>query len=184
MRHECKSPASSYAHDGGYMTNGRLDNRSQVSVIPSDRHTIAIKFPLGKFARFFANAEDHPDVLARFPDAKAKALTLLDIHLDTAEVTVDGFGRPFANAGDVEVEGWVNDGKPILGNHTLVDLLQAKDFFVVVAFNAKDTEKEWDEARMPPSFAYPNGNKHSFQVNRMKKLLQDNKGGQFLPAYG
>ncbi len=155
-------------------------------MVPTDRYMVDVKLPLGDFARSFADAADKPDVLARFPDAKKGkgGLTLLEIHLDTAEITVDGFGCPFANAEDPEVEGWINDGKPIVESHSLIDILRTKDFYLVVAFGVKETEKEWAEGRMPPPFAYPYGNEHSFEVDRMKELLQKHKGGRFRPAYG
>lgn len=154
-------------------------------VLPYDWHRITVKFPRGKFQSFVEEAS--VPLLARFPNAKAaqKGLGLVTVHLrDDAEVTIDGFGIPFANPSDAELEGWVNDNKAIADGHTLLDILQQRKFFFLVAYPCREIGKKWVEDLLPPPLSYPYGTEHDWNVPRFKRLLQENKSpNAFQPAY-
>jgi hypothetical protein len=125
-------------------------------------------------------------MLGRFPQAKGaeKGLSLLTVHLqEGARVTVDGFGMPF-NSVDAELNAWVKDNKPIVDDITLLDVLEQENFSFIVAIPAQDTEKHWDEGRLPPPFSYPYGTEHSWDLSRYEGLLREHKSQtQFQPAY-
>jgi hypothetical protein len=99
-----------------------------------------------------------------------------------ARVKVEGFGLPFANPQDPEIEGWINDDKPLVDAITLLDFLQAGEFYLIVAQPCRDLQKEWDESRLPPPFRYPYGTEHSWHES-YEALLSANKGQQFRPTF-
>ncbi|KAM6477166.1 hypothetical protein HDV62DRAFT_395395 [Trichoderma sp. SZMC 28011] len=77
------------------------------AVLPSDQAEIYIKFL--REGCSYAFEEASKAVFVRFPNAKGreKGLTVIRVSLaDEACVTFSGFGMPFANADDAQVEGW------------------------------------------------------------------------------
>ena len=125
-------------------------------------------------------------MLSRFPDAKRaeKGLTYLSVVLGEVPVKITGFGLPFANAKDAEIEGWVNENKPILNGPTLLDVLTRGEFELVVAAPMVESQKNFDEDRLPPPFSYPYGTEQSWDVARYKEMIRDNKGHQFAATFG
>ena len=103
---------------------------------------------------------------------------------DSFPVTVDGFGVPFANRNDPELEGWVNENKPMVDGITLLDVLRQESFYFVIAQPLAEAQKDWDHATLPPPFSYPYGTRHEWDMPRYERLLAETKApSQFPPAY-
>jgi hypothetical protein len=66
-------------------------------------------------------------------------------------------GIPFANADDAEVEGWINENKPIVDNHTFVDVLRQRTFYIIIDMPLQHASHKFREASLPPPFSYPYG---------------------------
>lgn len=149
---------------------------------PSDQHRVAVKFPRGQCNYDFQEAS--PEVLARFHHAKT-GLTLASVQLkDGGRVSVDGFGIPFANASDPDVEAWVNHNGLNADNVTFMDVLLQDKFYFLIANSLKDLIKNFAEERLPPPFSYPYGTTHNWNQGRFEKLLVETKAkDQFQPAY-
>ena len=61
-----------------------------------------------------------------------KRLSRLQLELHPgAEFKIEGYGMPFANPG-LPSHAWVNDEAPIVGNLTLLDLLQQRRLVLFV----------------------------------------------------
>lgn len=121
----------------------------------------------------------------RFPGAKnrEKGLSILEVDLKDAHATITGFGVPFANAEDAELEGWVNDSKPIVDSHTLLDVLKQRKFWIIIDMPAMHAGHKFREASLPPPFSYPYGSNQDWDVDNFKDLIKANKGYQFATAY-
>ncbi|KAF7554912.1 hypothetical protein G7Z17_g2536 [Cylindrodendrum hubeiense] len=170
--------------DSGFGFRHTYDRHLQ-SVVPLDQHRVTVKFPRGQCAYDFKEAS--PELLARFPHAKGakNGLAYVSVRLnDGACVSVEGFGIPFANALDPEVESWINHDAPIVENVTLLDVLRQNHFHFVVANTAQDALRNFSEDRLPPPFKYPYGTNHTWNTDRIQKLLFDTKDKrQFFPTY-
>ncbi|KAM0257022.1 hypothetical protein ACHAQJ_004617 [Trichoderma viride] len=154
------------------------------SVVLDERHNIFVRLPRNACKYDFSEASK--PVLDRFPGAKNrdKGLTVLKVCLeDEARVTITGFGIPFANADDAEVEGWINENKPIVDNHTLLDVLRQRTFYIIIDMPVQHTCHKFREESLPPSFSYPYGTDQDWDVNMFKDLIKANKGYQFMAAY-
>ncbi|RSM06136.1 hypothetical protein CDV31_009233 [Fusarium ambrosium] len=151
-------------------------------VVPVDHHRLDIKFPRGKIQTSF---EDAPGpVLSRFPNAKRrdKGMTVFKVTMD-ASATIHGFGYPFANADDAEVEGWVNDNKPIVDGITLMDVLRSKRFCFVLPLPLAVATKCLATDRLPAPFIFPYGPCQEWKVSSYKEDIAKNKGHRFMPAF-
>ncbi|KAK4150791.1 P-loop containing nucleoside triphosphate hydrolase protein [Chaetomidium leptoderma] len=146
-----------------------------------DWHRVGVMFPRSGFVSTF---EDPPPSLASlFPGARK--LCLLSVRLlEGAQVKVDGFGMPFANFENPEVERWVNGNEPIVAGTTLLDLVQKTEFHVLVLESPVDVQRKWSEEHLPPPFSYPYGTEHDWDWARYRTLLPETKSTeQFWPAY-
>lgn len=126
-------------------------------MVPVDNHRLTIKFPRGGFQTIFEDAT--LPLMNRFPNAKRRdhGMTVLKVVIGDASVSIQGFGYPFANADNPEVEGWVNN-KPIVDGHTLVDILRSKRFvFVLPKPVAAAAAHTFNPDRLPAPFSYPYG---------------------------
>ncbi|KAL7809835.1 P-loop containing nucleoside triphosphate hydrolase protein [Trichoderma aethiopicum] len=156
---------------------------SMGTVMPSDKFRIHVRFPREGCTYTFEDAS--MPVSDRFPDARGreKGFTVIRASLaDQARVTVYGFGMPFANANDPEVQGWLNENKPITDGLTLLDVIRQRTFYFVVRLYVAVAATRFSIDTMPP-FAYPYGTDQGWNVSRFKELIKANKGGQFLAAY-
>lgn len=141
-----------------------------------------VKFPRGHFT---LHVEDLPAHLQTcFPSKTSEPeACLLRISVDDeADVKVHGFAMPFANPGHIS-EDWLLRFKPIVGQHTLLDILQSKSFVFIVPKFRKIVEKHWDGSLLPPEFSYPFGERHDWDADRMSRLIQLNKGLQYPPSW-
>ncbi len=67
---------------------------------------------------------------------------------------------------------------------TLLDFLRRREFCLVVAHKPTYTERYWNEQAKGPSFSYPYGGEHTWDVGRYERLLQDARAKeQFRTAY-
>lgn len=147
---------------------------------------MVIRFPYGGFETFVEAAP--PTLLARFPNsrqAKNGTATLVSVHLkDGFQVELDGFGLPYANPEDTEVEGWVNNNKPILQGYTLLDILQQRNFNLLVDYQPEEVGKNWRVETIPPPHQFPYGTEHRWDIKHLKGLLANAKSKEsFLPSY-
>ncbi|KAG7284557.1 hypothetical protein NEMBOFW57_010935 [Staphylotrichum longicolle] len=103
---------------------------------------------------------------------------------DGARIKVDGFGMPFANFENTEVEWWVNNNEPIVDGATLLDLVRKREFHFLVLESPIEVQKKWSEEHLPPPFTYPYGTEHDWNWDRYRTLLLETKSTeQFRPAY-
>ncbi|RSL44165.1 hypothetical protein CEP54_014797 [Fusarium duplospermum] len=156
-------------------------HRASDTIVAFDRHWITVHFPRGHLQTL---VEEAPKSVAdRFPDAKGKdkGMTLINFNLG-ADPTVNGFGVPFRSS-DSEVDGWVNDNKPILDGHTLLDVLRQRHLYFVLAMAPADALKHYSSDRLPPPFTYPYSEDQSWNLARFKKEMAASKGHQFAKGF-
>lgn len=105
--------------------------------------------------------------------------SLLTVRLNSdAHVEVDGFGMPFANIQDAEIDQYVNKYKPIVGNITLPSILRQREFVLAVRHPRTRLESLLNECWMPPPFSYPYGKDHTWDVDRFRTHSLDNRDKQ------
>ncbi|EHK15923.1 uncharacterized protein TRIVIDRAFT_1445, partial [Trichoderma virens Gv29-8] len=154
------------------------------TVLPSDQYFIKVRFPRDGCSYAFKEAPKA--VYDRFPNAKGreKGLTIIRVSLtEEARVTVDGFGMPFANAEDSELEDWINGNKPIVENLTLLDVLGQRTFYFVISVPVTVAMNRFSPDKLPPPYVSPYGTDQEWDVDKFKGLIKVNKGHQFEAAY-
>lgn len=146
--------------------------------MPAD-HTLVIKFPRGK-----NTCSIGPVPLAvsgMFPKIENwNGFSYVSVKMISgAQPTVTGFGKPFANPDDEEVEGWVNHMKPITQGATLLDVFLQREFFFVVPTPVAPLSKSIGDALLPPVFTY-GYSPQPFDEESMIALVDKNSGVGFL----
>lgn len=104
-----------------------------------------------------------------------------------AKVAVEGFGMPFANASDTRYEEWINEGKPIVDDWTLLKLLQQREFHLVVSKDPSSAINSLSEKALGAPFQFPYGPPNFKDLHfpdAWAKLLDGKKGYDFAPSYG
>jgi hypothetical protein len=102
---------------------------------------------------------------------------------DGAISFVTGYGVPYANGKDLDLEGIVNQDEPIIDGITLKDLLAMNKYSLVVAAKTSAIDK-LDEQHLPAHFTYPYGDNHAYNLNNYRMIFSRTKSKkQFLPAY-
>jgi hypothetical protein len=126
-------------------------------VAQTDSHRLGVNFPLGQFT--YTVEEPTPAIATRFHCGRA--ICTLSVRLTgDARPVVQGFGLPFANPEDSEVDGWVNRNTPIVPGLTLSGFLRQTEFFLVVFAPKQSVSRKWDARDLPPPFSYPYGTQH------------------------
>ncbi|KAI9166633.1 ATP-dependent helicase [Paramyrothecium foliicola] len=111
-------------------------NMHHLDVVPAPQYQIVVKFPRGKYD--FSVERPDGNTIARFNvDKERCALARVALH-PNASVTVEGYGMPFANRTDNEVERW-------------------QKFELFVSDTVANTSYKFSEARLPEPFSYPYG---------------------------
>lgn len=77
---------------------------------------------------------------------------------DGATATIAGYGIPYLNAEDAELDGIVNDNKPIVDGITLLDLLDQKEFTIAVAADVGGVSRL--KSALPPPLSSPSDENH------------------------
>lgn len=118
-----------------------------------------------------------------FPDADAKDLSLVTVRTHDAACSITGYGIPYANDANRELEGIVNMNKPVTNGVTLRDLL-ARDEFTLVVSVPPSAMDQFLEKHLPAVFTYPYGDEHEYNLESYRSIVSRTKGKtQFRPAY-
>ncbi|KAF4446455.1 putative ATP-dependent helicase C29A10.10c [Fusarium austroafricanum] len=104
----------------GFGVRYRAPEHASETSKPSGYHQIRLKFPRG-----FKFALENGEARSKFTN---EHLCYIKIIFGEAKPTVEGFGLPFANRKDPQVEAWVNKNAPMAGEYTLMDILKQENF--------------------------------------------------------
>ncbi|RSM00399.1 hypothetical protein CEP52_009151 [Fusarium oligoseptatum] len=176
-------PMGSTTEEDGFGICHRLERRNAGLQVPTatDTRTIRVKFPRGSITYSVDSLDD--DKLQRLFPAATRLLSIVRVSLQPgSEVTVEGYGLPLANPGHPS-EGWLNKLEPIVGDKTLVNILEQREFTFVVHKPSDVLRRDWNEDQLPPPFSYPYGTLHDWDIERFDNLIKNNKGHQFWPAW-
>ncbi|KAM0325795.1 hypothetical protein ACHAQA_007097 [Verticillium albo-atrum] len=156
-------------------------------VVISDNHVVDIRLHRGQY---IWSVETAPlDIVTRFskvaPKATEKGIAILTLRLkEGANSVVTGFGMPYANLSDPELEQWVNHDGPIVDDMSLLDLVQAREFTLLVNKTPVHVTECVKEEKMPPPFNIPYGSDHTYNEDLYEVQQVECKGKtQFLPSY-
>ncbi|KAM0351035.1 hypothetical protein ACHAPU_002816 [Fusarium lateritium] len=148
------------------------------TVLASEEYIIEIRFPRSSFQSWY---EEVPEkVKAQFPNAKN--LSYLNVCFNDTKPVVFGYGRPFKNVEDTQIDDWVNKNKPLLNNCTLLDVLQMEMYHAVLPIKVSDAEKNLDPGRLPAPFQFPYG-PQDWNVTGFKTAIAENPGHRFNATY-
>lgn len=146
--------------------------------MPTLKYQIEVRFPSD--AVVFVETPAY-DVIQRLPDPN-KETSQLSVHLrQHSRVDVRGFGMPFAHPGHLS-EGWILRNEPIVAHHTLVEIIQQREFMFIVLGPRDKLEATWNSP-LPAPFSYPYGTNHHWNPSDYKAQLGQSKGDQYLPAW-
>ncbi|KAK4149095.1 P-loop containing nucleoside triphosphate hydrolase protein [Chaetomidium leptoderma] len=175
--------------EAGFGVRYRLNRQVEggQGLAQAEEHSLCVKFPRGQTVTI---EEAAPSLVTRLPGARSLVTVRFN---DGAQVKVDGFGMPFKNQEDPDVEGWINRNEPIVEGITLLDFLAQRTFCFVFVASPSTMAKEWDDTRLPPPFSYPYGSEHDWpsdaesrnpDLSRYANLLADTKSPEmFRPAF-
>ncbi|KAL5595360.1 hypothetical protein FOVSG1_009049 [Fusarium oxysporum f. sp. vasinfectum] len=148
-------PLAASNEDEGFGQCHTVDYQSR-SPIPCGFRRLKVKFPHEIEISFRAATQEE---ISKLPKAK-KTMSWVEVTLKKgAEVFVEGFGLPYANASHPAHE-WLQhpDSAHVIGGKTLLDKM--------------------DVASLPANFDYGYGDIHSWDLERYMKQLSEIKGGQ------
>ncbi|KAK3386396.1 P-loop containing nucleoside triphosphate hydrolase protein, partial [Sordaria brevicollis] len=161
-----------------------VDNTDMAQLELSSRYTIVAKLPTNTDL-YTINKEDYtgnhelPEKIRNLPAVTKVSVVLVD----GCELSVEGFGMPFANPGHPS-EDWIHHNKPIVGDVDLLSLLRSRAFTFLTAKPKKSVQfgnlQPWS-FRYP--FAYPSSRPQSFDIEWFGNEIESNKGAQFSPLY-
>lgn len=115
------------------------------------------------------------DVMALLPRAPQRPHTVISVSLKKgAKVSVDGYGWPFHNPHQPQMEKWVNEDAEIFPSVSLLAFLKGSKFTFVVPDNVNMAAKMFNEAALVP-FDYPYGEDHSWDLGRYTSLVEKTK---------
>lgn len=132
-----------------------------------------------------------PTMVKRFPGVERLSFVTVRIR-EGANIRAGGYGMPYKNLEDLEIEGWVNCNDPIVGSLTLLGFLAQRTFYVAVPVTPASIDKEWNDARLPPPLTYPYGSEHRWppehngvtDLTHYAGLFERTKSAEmFRPAY-
>lgn len=158
-----------------------IDDANSRSVRAVDQHLIKVRFPLGGCQ---VNVTEADKLLVdRFPDVKNKGKRSVLTVTVSAPIGVFGFGTPFQSP-DAEVNGWVNDNRPIGDGTDLQTFLKQTEFTFLLNEKVDDVQKRFDPKQLPGLFSYPYSTDQSWcNADQMGEEARTVKGHQFAPAY-
>ncbi|KAK0671592.1 hypothetical protein QBC41DRAFT_300529 [Cercophora samala] len=120
-------------------------------------------------------------------DEKPKSLLLVKIRLPPgANLFVEGFGLPFANGDDAELEAWVNHAGVLAEapGVSLISILRQREVCLVLASNVTNLQDRLNPVSSVESFSYPYGTEHDWDLERAGKLIEQHKSHkQYNPVY-
>ncbi|KAF5598797.1 DNA helicase [Fusarium pseudocircinatum] len=139
-----------------------------------DYHQIRIKFP-----RNFSYEVQQGQSPSTFTN---EYLSYVKLYFGEARATIEGFGIPFANQEDHQVESWINGNAPIAEKYHLLDILQQQTLYLVLPAKSS-LVKILGTTQNLSTFRYPYSEDFSWAPTRFQKELRDVKGQQFAPLY-
>ncbi|EKJ73155.1 hypothetical protein FPSE_06768 [Fusarium pseudograminearum CS3096] len=154
-------------------------NSSQDAILANDQYVIQVRFPRESLKQTFGPVSDK--LAALFPDTEA--LSYIIISLGDSKPTIFGYGRPYANTEDIEMQGWVNENKPIIGQTTLLDVLQFTEYHIVIPIKVAVAEKNIIPDRLPPPFEFPYAIPEAWRPDAFKRDIAANPGHKYKPNY-
>ncbi|KAF5231890.1 hypothetical protein FAUST_9026 [Fusarium austroamericanum] len=139
-------------------------NYSQDTILANNQYVIQVRFPRD-LKQTFGPVPDK--VAALFPNTEA--LSYIIISLGDSKPTIFGYGRPYANAEDIKMQGWVNENKPIVGQTTLLDVLQLTEYHIVIPIKAAVAETNIIPDKLPPPFEFPYAIPEAWEPDTFKR---------------
>lgn len=80
-------------------------------------------------------------------------------------------------------DAWFNDNAPIAGTKPLRELLEQREFTILVCATHNEILSKWHENILPPPFSYPYGRQHTWNMHRYQAMIPWAQGYQFEPAW-
>ncbi|KAF5636784.1 uncharacterized protein FTJAE_5980 [Fusarium tjaetaba] len=139
-----------------------------------DYHQIRIKFPSN-----FSHEVQQGQSPSTFTN---EHLSYVKIHFGESRATIEGFGVPFANQEDHQVESWIKGDAPIAGEYDILDIVQQQSLYLVLPAKSS-LVKILGTTQNLSTFRYPYSEDLSWDFTCLEKELRENKGQQFAPLY-
>ncbi|SPO01506.1 uncharacterized protein DNG_04179 [Cephalotrichum gorgonifer] len=162
--------------ENGFGTKYTFNGQYKVPMKTSN-HVIEMRLPRNGLS---VHVDEAPcELWARFPKPELlrRGLSLVTVYLaDGAEVNPVGYGMPYANGDDKDLEEWVNGNKPIVDGITLQELMALKKFVFAVPLAPREVEKEFNPATLPPRFEYPHLKAREWNEEQMWQVHLDTLG--------
>ncbi|SCV38782.1 uncharacterized protein FFFS_05971 [Fusarium fujikuroi] len=168
-------PLAASNEDEGFGQCHTIDFQSRSPVTCGFRR-LRVKFPHEIEVSFRAATQEE---ISKLPKTK-EAMSWVEVTLKKgAEISVEGFGLPFANASHPAHEWFQHpDSAHVIGGKTLLGLLQQERFSFIASDPHPSLQVKMDVPSIPAKFDYGYGDIHSWDLERYMKQLSEIKGGQ------
>ncbi|KAF5530991.1 DNA helicase [Fusarium mexicanum] len=168
-------PLAASNEDEGFGKCHTIDFQSR-SPVPCEFRRLRVKFPREIEVSFRSATQEE---ISKLPKTK-EAMSWIEITLNKgAEISVEGFGLPFANASHPAHEWFQHpDSAHVIGGKTLLGLLQQERFSFIASDPHPALEVKMDVPSIPAKFDYGYGDVHYWDLERYMKQLSEIKGGQ------
>ncbi|KAI8721894.1 hypothetical protein NCS52_00332000 [Fusarium sp. LHS14.1] len=141
-----------------------------------------VKLPRGGFT-YTAEAIPKGHTLHGRAWKKKNDFTLLKVSLEKGfHANIGGYCMPFAYPYHM-ADSWFNDNAPIAGTKPLRQLLEQREFTILVCATHNEILSKWHENILPPPFSNPYGRQHTWDMHRYQAMIPWAQGYQFEPAW-
>ncbi|KAH7262916.1 P-loop containing nucleoside triphosphate hydrolase protein [Fusarium tricinctum] len=157
-----------------------------VQLTHSNNYHIAIEMPAGGFVQEQRDlTQDEKETLdaGLLRDGVSSEFRLLNIKiLEGFNTTIVGFGLPFHGATQ-ETHSWVNKGTSIYSVATLAEILQRRDFTLLVKATSDQLKNAVRNVQARHELGdYGYGEHHTWDPERYETQIPSNRGPAFMPT--
>ncbi|OAA80960.1 hypothetical protein LEL_00505 [Akanthomyces lecanii RCEF 1005] len=168
-------------HQSGHGVQYTLHSQTEDAVLASV-YVISVRFPRDLTVDIREIAPKQITDLVGHNPAHSRPMTLISVHLGSQAI-VTGFGIPYANPGEPDVEGWINDQKPMPGGHTMAEFLAQREFTILLDLPVERTIQKYGYGDLPPVFKYPYPHDLAWEIDDYKSMDREHRGHPWITPF-
>ncbi|OAA39768.1 DNA helicase [Beauveria brongniartii RCEF 3172] len=147
------------------------------------KHVINVKFPRDVVTVVENARQALPNYSEIFSGSKYSEAAVVHITIpENSEPTIEGFGLPFSDRENKQLEGWLNDNKPIAAGFSLVDIIRQKKMSFFLDLSVQEVNKKYFAQPLPEPFILPYQTV-SVKLEDYREPVRMHRGHQFTPNF-
>ncbi|KAM3512749.1 hypothetical protein MY11210_003623 [Beauveria gryllotalpidicola] len=147
------------------------------------KHVINVKFPRDIITVVENARQALPNYSEIFSGSKYSEAAVVHITIpENSEPIVEGFGFPFSDRENKQLEGWLNDNKPIAAGFSLVDIIRQKKMSFFLDLCVQEVNKKYFAQPLPEPFELPYQTVGA-KLEDYRGPVKMHRGHQFTPNF-